>query len=74
MNTAIPPRHRRVLKKGRLEHTLRILFFQKRKRRLEIQFQNRRWATVFCLGAWRLSRQNNGFFYYRCGCELLFEI
>ena len=28
--------HRRILKKGRLYHTLRILIFEKRKRRLEI--------------------------------------
>ena len=28
-------------------------------------FQNRRKATVFCFGAWKLSRRNNGFFISR---------
>lgn len=29
-DTAIPPGHRRILKRGRLYHTLRILIFQKK--------------------------------------------
>lgn len=29
-------------------------------------YQNRRQATVFCLGAQVLSRCNNGFFIFRC--------
>ena len=41
-DTAIPPGHRRILKKGRLYHTPRILIFQKENGGLKLLFQNRR--------------------------------
>ena len=61
-DTAIPPGHRRILKKGRLYHTPRILIFWQENGGLKLLFQNRRKATVFCFGAWIPSRRNNGFF------------
>ena len=42
IDTAIPPGHRRILKKGRPYHTPRILIFQKENGGLKLLFQNRR--------------------------------
>ena len=51
MDTAIPPGHRRILKKGRLYHTLRKSNFSKGKRRLEYRFQTAVWLDVVSFDA-----------------------
>ena len=60
-DTAIPPGHRRILKRATLTHP-RILIFEKKTAAWNLLFQNRRKATVFCFGAWWPSHRNNGFF------------
>ena len=61
-DTAIPPGHRRILKKGDFNTPPAISFFEKKTAAWNLLFQNRRKATVFCFGAWIPSRRNNGFF------------
>ena len=56
-DTAIPPRYRRVLKKGRLYHTPRKSNFSKGKRRLEMQY--------FKTAASRRKAEQNGLVVYR---------
>ncbi len=51
MDTAIPPGHRRILKKGRLYHNLRKSNFSKGKRRLEYSFQTAVWLDVVSFDA-----------------------
>ena len=63
-DTAIPPGHRRILKKGDFNTPPVFLFFKKKTAALISQ--NRRQATVLCQGAWMTSRRNNGFFIIPC--------
>ena len=62
-DTAIPPGHRRILKKGDFITPSVFSFFEKKTAAWNLLFQNRRKATAFCFGAWVFGRHNNGFLY-----------
>lgn len=65
MNTAIPPRYRRILKKGDFNKPSVFSFFKKKTAVWNLLFQNRRKATCILFRCMIILPPHNGFFIFR---------